>query len=101
MICGSCGKIYIGQTGRAFWKRIKEHLDKFRLKSVGSNYASHLIDEGHSLNDKFEILHVCTKGKKLDHLESMEINRQKHKNILLNDKKDLNFSPLLNLFVEK
>lgn len=98
--CGSCDKIYIGQTGRAFHIRIGDHTKNYEKKKEKSNYAFHLVEENHIVNDKFKTLHVCDKGKKLDFLESMEINRYKNKGILLNDQKDLNSSPLLNLFLE-
>ncbi len=62
-----------------------------------SNYAKHLKSSGHKFNEKFEILHIQRKSKLLDSLESLEMNRLKHKNGLLNDKQDLNNSSLLNL----
>ena len=52
----------------------------------------------HIFDDNFEILHVSNKGLKLNALESLEINKRKFDNILLNDQLDLNTSPLLNLF---
>ena len=95
--CGSCAKIYIGQTGRSFEKRIKEHKTSFNKKYTNSHYALHLNNEKHNFDKNFEILHLENKSIKLNLLESMEINKHKKLNILLNDQLDLNNSPLLNL----
>ena len=97
--CGSCDKVYIGQTGRSFSRRIYDHQYSYNVNDRVSHYAKHVFDENHNFNDDFEILHVADKGKKLDLLETLEINRLKYKNVLLNDKLDLNNSPLLNLNV--
>ena len=43
------------------------------------------------------MLHLENKSLKLNYLKSMEINKYKKLNILLNDQVDLNDSPLLNL----
>lgn len=95
--CGSCDKVYIGQTGRPFKKRINEHKRSFLNNKHDSNYANHLLEEQHTLNNTFTILHVENKGRKLNLLESLEINKLKNSNLLLNDQLDLNRSPLLNL----
>ena len=57
--------------------------------------------ENHIFDDNFEILHVSNKGLNLNELESLEINKRKFDNILLNDQLDLNSLPLLNLFSVK
>lgn len=96
--CGSCDKVYIGQTGRNFNKRITEHKNNFLKEKTDSTYANHLLSEKHNFNEDFKILHKENKGKKLNLLESLEINKLKNTNLLLNDQLDLNGSPLLNLF---
>lgn len=96
--CNDCPKIYIGQTGRNFDKRINEHHSSFLKKKKDSNYSNHLIDEQHAFNFDYDILHCENKSLKLNLLESMEINKHKNSNTLLNDQLDLNSSPLLNLF---
>ena len=62
------------------------------------NYSKHILNENHIFNDDFNILHIATKGAKLNALESLQIDKLKNKNKLLNDKLELNNnSPLLNL----
>lgn len=101
LTCSDCPKAYIGQTGRSFDKRIHEHFASFNNNNKDSNYANHLIENNHTFNNNFDILHSETKGLKLNLLESLEINKLKHTDILLNDQIDLNNSPLLNLFVTR
>ena len=73
--CNDCDKFYIGQTGRAFQTRFKEHLPKAK-NNLKSNYAAHLVNENHSYTD-FETnmipLHYCNKGNVMNALEEFEI----------------------------
>uniref|UniRef100_A0A8D8VMZ3 GIY-YIG domain-containing protein n=1 Tax=Cacopsylla melanoneura TaxID=428564 RepID=A0A8D8VMZ3_9HEMI len=86
IVC-SCGAQYIGQTGRSFGVRIKEHLaipkrysqaltnidteegrvqlkEKYKERSA---VADHLIEEDHDPNlCTYNIKHVCKNGRKLD-----------------------------------
>ncbi len=102
--CTDCNKVYIGQTGRSFETRIKEHRDDFvrnlkkKKKDPKSNYAKHLLENCHNFNQECKILHVQEKSFKLNALESLGINRLRNTNLLLNDQLDLNDSLLLNLF---
>ncbi|KAI4468052.1 thap domain-containing protein 9 [Holotrichia oblita] len=98
LTCGTCTKGYIGQTGRAFKTRIADHYSAYINRKNDSTYANHLIDNNHSFNIDFDILHVENKSLKLDLLETLEINKYKNSDNLLNDKVDLNSSPLLNIF---
>ena len=90
--------MYIGQTGRTFKKRYSEHYNSYTKNKNNSTYSNHILAENHSFTDNFEILHVENKSLKLNHLETLEINRFKNSDNLLNDQLDINNSPLLNLF---
>ena len=57
------------------------------------------MQSNHEFDLNFEILHTEGKGLKLNLLESLEINKLKNTDVLLNDQIDLNNSPLLNMFV--
>ena len=98
LTCGSCPKTYIGQTGRSLQTRITEHKRSFINNKNNSTYSNHLLENQHTFDENFKILHVENKGKKLNLLESLEIKRLKNSNLLLNDQLELNNSPLLNLF---
>lgn len=75
MICDNCDMFYIGQTGRAFVDRLKEHLPKSNLKS---NYANHLMTYNHKYSDSesnCKPLRMCYKGRHMDAAEEFEIYR--------------------------
>lgn len=95
--CGNCEKAYIGQTGRSFKDRIKEHKKCFDNNSTTSSYAEHLILNNHNFDENYKVLHIENKGKKLNLLETLEINRLNKIGSTLNDQTELSNSPLLNL----
>src|SRR5436190_22438206 len=49
--CADCESAYIGQTGRSFKIRHKEHIPDARVEKQKSAFAQHLIDHKHSMND--------------------------------------------------
>ncbi len=74
--CADCPSVYIGQTGRSFQTRFKEHWPNRKINKQKSTFAQHLIDSNHNvepIEDSLEVLHVCRKGRKLDSLEEFEI----------------------------
>lgn len=69
--CDTCSAVYVGQTGRAFGVRLKEH-----EKRENSTVFQHLKNENHvHSKDNWKALHYVEKGKKMDSLEKLEINR--------------------------
>ena len=83
IIC-ECGKIYIGQTGRTVQKRFQEH--KNNAKNNRKNHSSisdHLRDSNCNPDKcKVNLIRECNKGKKLNVLEQLEIDRHKNKELL-------------------
>lgn len=58
--------------------RNTDHEDAFRpYHPERSHFAEHILDSGHIYDKDIEILHSCSKSKKLDLLEALEINRIK------------------------
>lgn len=97
--CQDCESVYVGQTGRSFTTRVSEHVRSWRSGKRDSAFARHLLDENHTFDPtNVKTIHICCKSRKLDSLEALEINKLKNSPYLLNDKIDLNNSPLLNLF---
>lgn len=84
--CGECPCLYIGQTGRSFETRYKEHHPIPKLDKQKSTFAQHLIDLNHTMGDinNLEVLHCCPKSKRLDTLEEFEI----YKALKYEDKED-------------
>jgi hypothetical protein len=73
--CDTCGANYVGQTGRPFFVRVKEHLSCIRLNKTESSFANHILDTGHAFDkDKnVKYLHFFPKGRKLNIAENLEI----------------------------
>lgn len=101
LICDDCDKQYIGQTGRNFTVRFKEHTSNTsRSKSV---FGQHLIHDGHcegSISSNLKILHNAPKGLLLSTLEEIEIYAH-HKNkpsSLLNEQLDFREKYFYDLF---
>lgn len=97
LTCETCNKVYIGQTGRTFETRMKEHERSYRDKTSDSTFSKHCLDFNHKFNNNFKILHIQDKSKKLNLLESLQINKFSKQGIILNEQVDFNNSPLLNL----
>ena len=60
LTCPDCNKAYVGQTGRRFATRFKEHEKAFRSNNHTSSFAKHLNEEAHSfgpMNSIVQILH--------------------------------------------
>lgn len=102
--CNSCSKIYIGQTGRNFNIRFREHMDALRLKHLNkSTFAQHIAEEEHQVTDivnNLQILHLANKGKRMNLLEEIEIYSHKcsSPSDILNDQTDLPNRIFLNNF---
>ena len=71
--CENCPAFYIGQTGREFEVRYKEHLPKIKATSnQKSNFAQHLVLNNHNYTNfetNLQVIHVCNKVRYLNALE--------------------------------
>lgn len=91
LTCNDCPKQYIGQSGRSFRTRFREHLPKPKLRTQRSKFAEHLALENHNVNNcesNLHVLHKCTKGPIMNVLENFEIYRafKISPNTVLNEK---------------
>jgi hypothetical protein len=87
LICPDCHKTYVGQTGRQFLTRYKEHKAAFLNSSNTSSFAKHLSEEAHSfgpIND-MHIVHCHRKGPHLNTTERVHIHTEFAINNHLND----------------
>jgi hypothetical protein len=76
MKCMSCPMKYIGQTGRPFNIRYKEHIRDIKNNSSNSRYSNHILNTGHSygnITDTMEIMKIERKGKHLNTFERYHI----------------------------
>ena len=106
IICNKCKKFYIGQTGRSFLVRYKEHLPKYEINNQKSKFAQHVINDKQthenfepSFEEDVEILHHCIKGRMMDIMEEYEIYSaiKNNNDKILNDKLIFKYNSLFEL----
>jgi len=88
LTCPDCSKAYVGQTGRCFATRFKEHEKAFRSNNHTSSFAKHLNEEAHSfgpMNSIMQILHYYKKGPHVNTLERFHIHTEFAANNHLNE----------------
>jgi hypothetical protein len=86
--CRSCSSSYIGQTGRSFKVRFKEHVSDITHNRCKTGYSQHILKYGHERAHsitELEILERQNKGLFLNSLEKFHIFKCKKENKLLND----------------
>ena len=90
--CGTCKKIYVGETGRDLKQRIKEHKLDIRSGNDKNALFTHLRDSQHQIDFKnLQIIYPSTHSRKRRIIESAIINHYTEQNKCLNQNKG--FSP--------
>ncbi|XP_037943618.1 uncharacterized protein LOC119676450 [Teleopsis dalmanni] len=91
--CGSCNKVYIGQTKRPLSVRLEEHLKEAREAPkkmnphIKSNVARHIVKENHHINkENAQIIKNVRDSWKLETAESIEIHKYQTTTLLNGDK---------------
>jgi hypothetical protein len=62
----------IGQTGRAFKVRYREHINAVRTNKPNSKFVQHVLETGYvydKMDQTMKILHIEKKGQKINTLE--------------------------------
>jgi hypothetical protein len=88
MKCLDCPLRYIGQIGRTFKVRYKEHIQAIRNNNGNSRYSNHILNMGHTygtINDTMDVIRYGRKGRHLYTLEKYHIYKISKTNIQLND----------------
>jgi hypothetical protein len=86
--CRSCRNAYIGQTGRSFKIRFKEHVSDIANNICKTGYSQHILSKGHEWAhniSELEILEIKQKGPSLNTLEKFHIFRCRNECNLLNE----------------
>jgi hypothetical protein len=76
MKCLDCPLKYIGQTGRTFHTRYKEHIQEIRNTNGNSGYSDHILNTGHThgtITDTMDIIKTEKNGKHLNTLDKYHI----------------------------
>jgi hypothetical protein len=104
MKCKDCSMKYVGQTGRTFNTRYKEHIYDIKSNNSNMGYSRHILDTGHTYStiDTMDIIRIGRKGQYLNTLKKYyihKINREKlHVNDINIDKHNPIFDELYKIY---
>ena len=99
MKCLDCPMEYIGQTGRKFNTRYKEHIHDIRHNNSNTGYSEHILNTGHTygtIENTMEIITTNKKGHYLNTLENYHIYRTTKKNTHMNNTNKEIYNPIFN-----
>jgi len=90
--CSDCDSFYVGQTGRSFRTRYREHIQALKsqnLTSMKSTFAEHIMQSNHkytNIDQNMEVLDYEIKGNKMNCKEDFYIflNYKTNPNSVLN-----------------
>jgi hypothetical protein len=88
LTCQDCGKAYVGQTGRNFATRFKEHKNAFKTGNQSNKFTKHLTENVHQfgqIQDTLTVLHLQNKGRLLNTIENFYIHSEHKLQNHLND----------------
>jgi hypothetical protein len=103
MKCLDCPQQYIGQTGRPFKTRFKEHIRAIKYNSDASTYAQHILNNGHTygnIHDTMDILKIIQKGRHMNILEKFHIYCAYREGIHMNEALPDTHNPIFNTLYE-
>jgi hypothetical protein len=85
--CNDCPLKYIGQTGRTFNTRYKEHIHAIRTNRQQSKYAEHILNTKHTntIDATLKILRTEKKSQLLDTWERYHIYNLSKRSLHMND----------------
>jgi len=88
----TCNKAYVGQMGRCFTQRFKEHRNAFKSGRNTSNYVKHALEHSHlfgPIQETMQILQYQAKGAHLNTIERYFIYKEFSNNNHLNDNSNI------------
>jgi hypothetical protein len=88
MKCMDCPLKYVGQTGRTFNTRYKEHIHDNRSNNSNTGHANHILNTGHTygtITDTMEIIKTGRRGRYLNTIEKYHIYEIGKDNLHMND----------------
>jgi hypothetical protein len=88
MKCNDCPLKYIGQMGRTFNTRFKEHIYNIKCNNSNTGYSKHILDARHSydtIENTMDVIRIGQKGKYLNTLEKYYIYKINKTGLLMND----------------
>jgi hypothetical protein len=102
LTCPDCNMRYVGQTGRTFRVRFKEHFQDFKHGHMKSKFAQPLIENGHCfglIHNIMEIIYTTRRGKQMDKMENFYIFKETRNNNQINDRNTVKSNPIFDVVV--
>ena len=103
LTCQGCNKAYIGQTGRNFHTRYKEHTRDYKYNTRKSKFATHLLDHNHpigNIQNTMTILYTHKKGIHLNTIERFHIHAETLRSNQLNEDYADTTNPIFNTILQ-
>jgi len=100
--CPDCNRKYVGQTGRSFPIRFQEHYRDFKYNNNKSKFATHLIENHHSIrhiDDIMENLHITYEGRSMDTIDKCYIYKETKNSNQINDKNTINLNKIYDVVI--
>jgi hypothetical protein len=85
-----------------FPKRYQEHFNDFKFNKYKSKYATHLLENHHSIgpiNETMQILYTTSKGRLMDTIEKFHIYKETHQNNQINDRDTVKYNAIYDTLV--
>jgi hypothetical protein len=96
----TCKRPYVGQTGRDFTTKYKEHVRYIKNNNPVSAYSSHILNNRHeygSQTSTLKLLKHCQKGSTMNIRESMYIQACGHHDLPVAEQNSTDHNLLFNL----
>jgi hypothetical protein len=61
----------VGQTGRTFNNRYKEHINNIKTNNSNTGYSSHILNTGHTYGTIRDTMEIITRGRKGQYLNTL------------------------------
>jgi hypothetical protein len=100
--CTECLKRYVGQTGRTFESRYKEHIRYIKNNETNSKFSQHILDttrEYGTIEKIMKPLHFSKEGSLLDTYERLHIYEVTKQKLQLNDNYTEMYNPIYNTVI--
>jgi hypothetical protein len=99
----TCHLTYIGQTGRNLKTRYSKHARYIRSNNPQSAYAQHILQQRHeygSMHETMTLIHQTNKGRRMDTMEQLQIQKHHQKHRLIPEQKLHEYNPLFQLLYD-
>jgi hypothetical protein len=79
---------YVGQMGRTFNTRYKEHIYNIKSSNSNTGYSKHVLDTGHAydtMEETMDVVRIGRKGQYMNTLEKYYIFKISRETLQMND----------------